>query len=142
MDQDVQADCFVPFAVMTNALFLVGVMIVLPFVAPFRTAWSCVTVVAKGEAIYVRVAKRIVEDVGVAVPGLRDGRINRGEASGVGRKAANLRGVRAVEEIVVAGNGVRILAGEGKVGSAGRGVGFAEGRVRHSGKNGACRRGG
>src|SRR6266403_3040292 len=116
MDQDVQADCFVPFAVMTNALFLVGVMIVLPFVAPVRTAWSCVTVVAKGEAIYVRVAKRIVEDVGVAVPGLRDGRINRGEPSGVGRRPATLRGVFAIEEIIIAGNGVLILTSKGKIG--------------------------
>src|SRR6266704_2091581 len=83
----------------------------------------------------------MVQDISIAVPGLGVGGVDGGEAGGVGRRPAALNGILASEEVVIARNGVLILAGAGEVGGTGLSVGFAEGRVRRGGENRA-RRGG
>jgi hypothetical protein len=71
----------------------------------------------------------VVEDVGVAVPGLGVHGVDGGEASGVGGRPAALDAVLAGGKIVKARDGVLIHAGEREVRGTGLRVRFAEGCV-------------
>src|SRR2546425_483105 len=85
------------------------------------------------EATGVDEVDGVVEDIGVAVPGLGVGGVDGGEAGGVGGSPTALHGVFAEKEIVASGHGVRVLTGERNIGRAGLGIGLAERRISDAG---------
>ena len=76
---------------------------------------ECTIVPKTIETCRVNVLERVVEDVGVAVPGLGVGGVDGGEAGGVWGGPAALDAVFAGGEVVEAGDGVLALGGEGGV---------------------------
>ena len=87
--------------------------------------WTVVALEAI-EAERIDAVQRVINDVGVAVPGLGVGGVDGGEAGGVGGRPAALIAVLAGGKIVEASDGVLALAGEGWVGGAGLGMRLAE----------------
>ena len=76
---------------------------------------------------WVRKAQWVVQDVGIAVPGLGVSGIHRVQPRGVGRNSAALGlAILAIQEIVEGADSIRILAGEGRVRCAGDCVLLAE----------------